>query len=174
MKGYFSFVFLVLFLFPLVETKAQVRLQLTAALESSKTTDSLYNSLDAVKNKTGLTTGYMAALQALKAVHAWNPYSKVKHLNRSEETFKRAVAADPHNLEIRFMRFSVEHHVPGFLGYNKNLESDRKEIIHQLKQKNYTSADQDLVNTVVQFLIDSKRCTPAENEYLNRHLVAYQ
>ncbi|RCH55612.1 hypothetical protein DJ568_06890 [Mucilaginibacter hurinus] len=147
-----------------------IRQHLITALKSSKTTDSLFNRLDAIKNKTGLVTGYIATLQALKAIHAWNPYNKIKHLNRSEKSYRAAVAADPTNIEVRFMRFSVEHNVPGFLGYNKNLANDRQEIITQLKKKNYAHNDHAFVSTVVKFLLESKRCTPAENEYLTKLL----
>lgn len=149
-----------------------IRKQLLTALKSSKTTDSLYNALDATKHKNALITGYMATLQALKAIHAWNPITKLKYLNASEKTYAEAVAADPHSIEIRFMRFSVEHNVPGFLGYHKNLENDRKTIIEQIKKKNYKQEDTDLIRTTVKFLIDSKRCTAAENEYLHKQLAA--
>lgn len=149
-----------------------IRKQLLTAIKSSKTTDSLYTSLDAVKHKSALITGYLATLQALKAIHAWNPFTKLKYLNAAEKTYTDAVTADPHNIEIRFMRFSVEHNVPGFLGYHKNLETDRKTIIEQLKKKNYSEDDKDLIRTTVKFLIDSKRCTPAESEYLTHQLAA--
>ncbi|RVU01602.1 hypothetical protein EOD41_06450 [Mucilaginibacter limnophilus] len=149
-----------------------IRRQLVVALKSSETTDSLYKSLNAVKNKPALVTGYIATLQALKAVHAWNPFTKLKYLNKAEDTYRQAVAADPDNIEIRFMRFSVEHNVPGFLGFNKNLDADRKAIINQLKKKNYTASDHEMILTVVKFLIDSKRCTAAENEYLNKLLAS--
>jgi hypothetical protein len=147
-----------------------IRKQLVIALKSSETTDSLYKSIDAVKNRSALLTGYLGTLQALKAVHAWNPFTKLKYLNKAEKTYAEAVAADHDNIEIRFMRFSVEHNVPAFLGFTKNLETDRKQIIAQLKKKNYKAADHELITTVVKFLIDSKRCTPAENEYLHKHL----
>ncbi|MBE9584958.1 hypothetical protein IM792_10910 [Mucilaginibacter sp. JRF] len=149
-----------------------IRKHLITALKSSKTTDSLYDKLDAVKHKNALITGYLGTLQALKAVHAWNPITKLKYLNAAEKTYAEAVAADPHNIEIRFMRFSVEHNVPGFLGFRKNIDDDRKTIIEQLKKKNYSDDDKDLIKTTVKFLIDSKRCTAAENEYLNKQLAA--
>lgn len=162
-------------LLPFQSLKAQnthIRKQLMTALKNSETTDSLYNSLEKAKHKNGLTTGYFAAVQALKAIHAWNPYNKIKYLNRSEKSFKEAVEIDPHNIEIRFMRFSVEHNVPGWLGYNKNLVADRETIIQQLKKKNYHTNDKDLVVTIIKFLIESKRCTPAENDYLHAQLNA--
>ncbi|OOQ58114.1 hypothetical protein BC343_10710 [Mucilaginibacter pedocola] len=149
-----------------------IRKLLVTALESKKTTDSLYKSLTAIKNRSGLINAYIGTLEALKAKHAWNPYYKVKYLNDCEKTFKTAVAADPHNIEIRFMRFSIEHNVPKFLGYTKNLVDDREEIIKQLDAKNYTSADKTLQRTIIKFLLESKRCTAEEQHKLNQYLAA--
>lgn len=149
-----------------------IRKLLVTALDSKKTTDSLYTHLSGVKDRPALLNAYMGTLEALKAKHAWNPYYKVKYLNDSERTFKGAVTHDPHNIEIRFMRFSIEHNVPKFLGYNKNLIADREEMIKQIDRKYYSSADKALVKTIINFLIDSKRCTPAESENLKEHLAA--
>jgi hypothetical protein len=149
-----------------------IRKLLITAINSSKTTDSLYSSLVAIKKPTGLITGYLGTLQALKAKHTWNPYYKVKYLNDAEKSFKHALTGDPTNIEIRFMRFSVEHNVPGFLGYTKNLAADRTEIIKQIQRQHYASADAALVKTIINFLIDSKRCTPAEHSILTQHLAS--
>ena len=149
-----------------------IRKLLVTCLNSSKTTDSLYRNLGSIKNPTGLITGYMGTLEALKAKHAWNPYYKIKYLNDAEKTYKKAVVNDPSNIEIRFMRFSVEHNVPGFLGFTKNLVADRTEMIKQISRKHYASADTALVKTIINFLIDSKRCTPAENHALKQQLAS--
>ena len=149
-----------------------IRKLLVSALNSKKTTDSLYTNLGALKSPSALVNGYMGTLQALKAKHAWNPYFKIKYLNDSQSTFKTAVSRDPHNIEIRFMRFSIEHNVPGFLGYNKNLVADRQEIVKQVDKKYYAQADKQLVKTIILFLIESKRCTPAESTDLKKHLAA--
>ena len=149
-----------------------IRKLLVSAINSGKVTDSLYRNLSAIKNRPALINGYMATLEALKAKHTWNPYFKIKYLNNAEKTFKTAVTGDPHNIEIRFMRFSVEHNVPGFLGYTKNLVADREEIITQLDRKHYSSADAALVKTIITFLLDSKRCTPAEHSKLSQHLAS--
>ncbi|WP_245129206.1 hypothetical protein [Mucilaginibacter straminoryzae] len=151
---------------------AVIRKQLLNALNSKQTTDSLYNVLTASKNKTPVIVGYIGALEALKAKYTWNPYFKLKYLNTAEDHFEKAVAQDPDNIEIRFMRFSVEHHVPSFLGYNKNLQADKHVIINQIERNNYHAADKALVVTVMKFLIDSDRCTAGEKELLNKHLSA--
>ncbi|MBK0378162.1 hypothetical protein [Mucilaginibacter segetis] len=142
------------------------------AIDSKKTTDSLYNSLNSMQIKSALIIGYIGTLEALKAKHTWNPYYKLKYLNDAEKSFQKAITEAPHNIEIRFMRYSVEHNVPNFLGYNKNLKADREEIIHQIDKRNYGSADNELVKTIITFLIDSERCTPTENKILNQHLAA--
>jgi hypothetical protein len=149
-----------------------LRKKLITAIGSSQTTDSLYNVLDHLPVKTALTTAYMGALDALKAKHSWNPYSKIKYLNTSEKLMQQAVKEDPHNIEILFMRFSIQHNVPGFLGFNQNLVSDREDMITQLNRKNYGTADRELTITIIKFLIDSKRCTTAENEKLHKQLTA--
>lgn len=147
-----------------------IRRLLVVALESKKTTDSLYKSLEDIKDKPALINAYMGTLEALKAKHTWNPYYKIKYLNDSERTFKTAVAADPRNIEIRFMRFSIEHNVPKFLGYTDNLIDDREEIVKQIDAKYYASADKTLVKTIIRFMLNSKRCTANEQKNLNQHL----
>jgi hypothetical protein len=147
-----------------------IRSLLVVCMNNSKTTDSLYKSLSAVKPRTGVITAYLGTLSACKAKLSWNPYMKVKHLNNAEATYKTAINADPHNIEIRFLRFSVEHNVPGFLGFNKDLTTDRDEIITQLDKKNYGTADKDLTIAIIKFLLQSKRCTPIQNEGLNKTL----
>jgi len=172
---YFT-VFTILMLFVTQQSHADepnlrhIRSLLVVCMNSSKTTDSLYKSLAAIRKPTGVITAYLATLSACKAKLSWNPYMKVKHLNNAEATYKTAVNADPHNIEIRFLRFSVEHNVPGFLGFNKDLVTDRDEIISQLDKKNYGTGDKDLTIAIIKFLLNSKRCTPAQNENLNKHL----
>ncbi len=154
--------------------KKTLRHQVVQALTSSKTTDSLYNSLKAAHSRSPLITGYMGTLLALKAKHHWNPYYKLKYVSDAEKTFAKAIAADPHNMEIRFLRFSVDHKLPRLLGYNKNMEADKTEIMAQLTEKNYPPEDKDLVITIINFLLETDMHTPSEHTYLTKQLAALQ
>lgn len=147
-----------------------LRKQLIQALEKRSVNDSLYRVLSADKNRPPLITSYYGAVQALKAKYTWNPYYKIKYIKDAENTLQTAVNEEPHNMEIRFMRFSIEHNVPGFLGYDKHLDMDRKEMILQLDKKSYPAADKDVAITIIKFLLDSKRCTAQETEHLHKHL----
>lgn len=147
-----------------------LRRQVMLAVNSSKVNDSLYNALVAMPNKSPLITGYIGTLQALKAKHHWNPYFKLKYVKDAQKTFAKAIAADPHNMEIRFLRFSVDSKLPKLLGYNKNMEADRNEILAQLAKKNYPPGDKDMVITIINFLLEANMYTASEHTYLTKQL----
>ena len=150
-----------------------LRKKLILAIDNPNTADSLYSALS-MQKPTPLTTAYIGVLGALKAKHAWNPYSKIKYLNVSEKMMQKAVVGDPRNIEIRFMRFSIQNNVPGFLGYGKDLISDREVMIDQLDHHNYGTADRELTVSIIKFLLESKRCSAPENDKLRQQLIAIQ
>ncbi|WP_029287260.1 hypothetical protein [Pedobacter sp. R20-19] len=143
---------------------------LVKAVEDAKLTDSLFVKLNKLSGKTALTTAYIGTLEALKAKHAWNPYSKIKYVKASQKAMQQAVNMDKENLEIRFMRFSIEHFTPSFLGFSKNLNFDRKQIVKHYQHDNFGNADQALIKNVAKFMIDSKRCTPEEVKILKKYV----
>ena len=142
---------------------------LVKAVENTRLTDSLYNKLDKLTNKTALVTAYFGTLEALKAKHSWNPYNKIKYVKGALNKMQKAIDMDRENMEIRFMRFSIEHYTPSFLGFSKDLQVDRKEIIKHYQHENFGLADQDLIKNVAKFMINSKRCTPEEIKVLKKH-----
>ena len=150
----------------------EMRKGMLRAIKSPKATDSLYKNLEALNKKTPLVLGYYGALEALKAKDSWNPYKKVKLLVSSHKTMEQAVNASPNDMEIRFLRFSIEFYLPGFLGLSKDMVSDKNMIIHQLKLKNYGSADKDYVKNIMKFMVDSKQCTVQEVAFLHEQSVA--
>ncbi|MCX2575981.1 hypothetical protein [Pedobacter sandarakinus] len=149
---------------------AILKVDLVRAVEDSKLTDSMYENLLKLNNKTALVMGYMGTLEALKAKHAWNPYNKIKYVKLALKTMQKAIDMDRENLEIRFMRFSIEHFTPGFLGFSKDLTVDRKEIIKHYRNENFGVADTELIKNVAKFMIESKRCTPDEVKILKRYI----
>jgi len=149
---------------------AVLKIKMVKAVENSKLTDSLFTRLNKLSNKTALVTGYTGTLEALKAKHSWNPYTKVKFVGRSLKTMKKAIDMDKQNMEIRFMRFSIEHFTPSFLGFSKDLNVDRKEIVKHFQNDNFGGTDKELVKNVAKFMIDSKRCTAEEIKILQKHL----
>lgn len=149
----------------------EIRKHMLRAINSSKVTDSLYTSLQNINSTVPLVVAYLGALEALKAKDSWNPYKKIKFLNLSNKTVLRAVNASPNDLEIRFIRFSIQSNLPNFLGLNKDLTSDKNQIIQQLKQKHYGLADKAFLESIIRFMLDSKQCTPQETSFLHQQSV---
>ncbi len=141
---------------------AEIRKQMLRAINSSKVTDSLYINLQNISKKPPLVVAYVGALEALKAKNSWNPYKKIKYLNLSGKTVQQAVNASPNDMEIRFVRFSIQSNLPHFLGLNKDIGADKTQIIQQLKQKHYGSADKVFVQNIIKFMVDSKQCSSQE------------
>jgi hypothetical protein len=83
---------------------------------------------------------------------------------------KKAVDLDPNNLEIRFMRFSILHHTPAFLGFSKDLEEDRKVIYRQFKNRKFGLADPDLIRNMPTFVIESDRCLKEELTVFKKYI----
>ncbi|TDG34840.1 hypothetical protein EZJ43_16465 [Pedobacter changchengzhani] len=149
---------------------ATLKVNMVKAVEDSKLTDSLFLELSKLNHKSPLILGYIGTLEALKAKHAWNPYNKIKYVSRSLVTLQKAINLDGENMEIRFMRFSIEHFTPSFLGFSKDLDVDRKEIIKHYQNKNFGSANEELIKNIAKFMVDSNRCTAEELRILKKYL----
>jgi hypothetical protein len=108
-------------------------------------------------NHPPIISAYKGAAEALKAKHAFNPFNKLKYLKSALNTLEIAASNDPYNIEIRFMRFSILHYIPGILGYSRERDEDLK-IITELIINNKTSdISPDLEKGIISFLIDSDR-----------------
>jgi hypothetical protein len=140
-----------------------LRREYLQAVENEKKTDELLAILTRENPQEPLLIGYKAALEALKAKHVFNPYNKMTYLKKAQKTFEQAIGLSPEDVELRFLRYSVQHYLPSFLGASKNLDEDKRVII---KNINYTGLDKDVRVTVARFLIESKRCTAAEQQKL--------
>jgi len=148
----------------------KIRNDYVEAVKNEKTAAKLYSELKNIKNPNPLILAYLGASDAIRAKHAWNPVNKLGYLKKGCKTLDHAVDLSPNQLEIRFLRFSLEHYLPDFLGYSKHLEEDRKKLIALVGQKETVAKqiDKSILKNIVKFLIETKRCTPKEIVVLNK------
>ncbi|NWF90363.1 MAG: hypothetical protein HXY50_12995 [Ignavibacteriaceae bacterium] len=114
------------------------------------------------KSYSPIILAYLGGIEALKGKHAFNPFTKLNHVVSALDILERAVEKDLHNLEIRFIRFSILHHLPAILGYGKEREADIKEICYLLAKKDYASYDLTLQKNVIRFMIESERLSDSQ------------
>jgi hypothetical protein len=88
---------------------------------------------------TNVHLAYLGALQTIWANHVFNPFSKLSTFKKGKATIEKAIKNDSENVEIRYVRLSIQQNCPSFLGYNKNIKED-KEFLKKNKET-VTSVD---------------------------------
>ncbi len=140
--------------------------EIRALYESSSTNKSKKKILEDYLNREAdmddaLLLAYKAALNGIKANEALFPFSKLRYLNDSLAEFKKAVSLNPENIEIRFLRFTIEHHIPSMLNMGNNLQKDKLKIIEGFESSEITA---ELKEKIATYLINSGRCNTKEIE----------
>lgn len=121
------------------------------ASEEERFVGEMLRQLDRVDRNEPLWIGYRGMAYMLKAKHAWNPYLKLSHFQAGRELLEKAIAREPENIELRFLRFSVQSNAPSFLGYSSNLDEDLTTILTGWPGLR----DDDLKQRIRQYLIKS-------------------
>jgi len=146
----------------------QMRLEFDQAVNDADAADAFYKKLKAEDKSDPIVLAYFGSAEAVRAKHAWSPYHKISYLKSGLKNLGNAIDKSPSNLEIRFLRFSLEHYIPSFLGYSKHLDIDRKRIIDLIQKKQTDSIDKPLLNNIIAFMKESNRCTAAEIAILDK------
>lgn len=126
--------------------------------------EQLYKFLEKIdKQGNALALAYWGGALALKAKNIFNPFSKLFYINQAQEMFRQAVSLSPENLEIRFIRMSIQINTPAILGLSNDWPEDKRILIQHIEASELIP---DLKRAVIIFLIDSKKCSPEEVIYL--------
>jgi hypothetical protein len=106
---------------------------------------------------------YKGALQALKGKYSFLPAIKLNFFWEASGYLQKALAQEPENVEIIFLRFTVECGVPSLMSYALHLQEDRKKIVELLPESHL---EEDFKKAIAEYLIQSGKCTFAEKKVL--------
>jgi hypothetical protein len=109
-----------------------------------------------------LLYGYKGAAHMMMAKHVGNPFKKLSYFNTGKDIFSKAIEAAPKNVELRFLRFSVQAEAPAFLNYKQNLEEDKNILLAQTANL----GDAELKQIILSYLLSSKELSDSEKEKL--------
>ncbi|NIR53191.1 hypothetical protein GWO43_31505 [candidate division KSB1 bacterium] len=109
-----------------------------------------------------LVLGYKGMASFMLARHAKNPTAKLKYFVEGRNHLEKAIRLDPDNLELRYLRFTVQTSAPEFLGYQRNIASDKEFILDSIYDRK--STDEDLINRMVDYMLRTKFCTRREKK----------
>ena len=132
------------------------------AAENEKAARELLDLTESKKSDEPVMLGYKAAGHMMMAKHVGNPFKKMSHFNKGKDYLNTAITADTKNLELRFLRFSVQAEAPGFLGYRQNLQEDKTLLLRGVKN----IEDLVLRNMILNYLRASKGLSSAEKDRL--------
>lgn len=133
----------------------EIRKSFRTAIESSTATEKLSSDLNKIKKPDAVVLAYKASVEALKAKHAWSPFSKLQYMESHRKLMDHAVQLMPENMEIRYLRYNIQYNVPSYLGYSSNLLEDKKFIVDAFIQKKFNTNNKTLINDVYTFMVKS-------------------
>lgn len=109
-----------------------IRVQYPQAINDVALTKTLYETLSDVSETDAVLLAYKGAVATLKANFAKKVRDKKAYFTEGAQLIESAVEKDPQNIEIRYIRLSVQENAPKFLKYNDSIEDDKAFILTHL------------------------------------------
>lgn len=142
----------------------QIRSQYPKAQKSEELTIQLDQTLDqASSNSDPILMAYKGAVKTLMADFAKKVKDKKDYFKQGVELLESALNSNPQNIEIRYLRLSVQEHAPKFLKYHDNIIEDKAIILG-----NYSSISPKSLKTVIkEYILSSENFDEAERNSLD-------
>lgn len=109
------------------EEMENIRANYAKAISNKKLCKAMIEELS-VKTGNPVHLAYLGAFKVIWAKHIINPIAKFSTFNKGKKDIESAVKEAHNNVEIRFIRLSIQKNCPSFLGYNKDIEQDKEFI----------------------------------------------
>lgn len=124
--------------------------------EAAQRMVSLLSAVDSTASPVLLS--YRGACEMIQAKYVFNPLSKLKKFNDGKMMLEKAISRDSSNLEIRFLRYSIQKNLPSFLDYKGNIIADERFLLEKTSESN----DNELKEIIVNYLAATNAFTAAE------------
>lgn len=139
-----------------------IRDQYHEAIYDAGVAKELDQKLESLKQKSTLQIAYFGANKMLLAKHASFPNTKYKLFTEGRSILENAIREDSKNIEMIYLRYSIQLNAPALLNYNGNKTSDRDFLL-----KNYALVqDKDLKNRILIFLLAQAQLSSGEKAML--------
>ncbi len=110
--------------------------------------EKMIDELDREKNNSATYLGYLGGLQTIWANHVFSPISKWNTFKKGKGNIEQAIKIEPDNVELRFIRLSIQKNIPSFLGYKSNIDEDIEFI-----KKNRNQICIEILNNNIEMLL---------------------
>ncbi|SRX52954.1 hypothetical protein [Aequorivita sp. CIP111184] len=139
----------------------ECRSEYPKAVESSEIATKFYGDFAKVNTSSKpVLVAYKGAVSTLKAKFAKSRSDKKEFFKEGISIIESAIVAEPSNIEIHYLRMSVQENSPRFLGYHKNIEEDKQFLL-----KYYVSTSpKELKEVIKNFILQSENFDIAEKQ----------
>jgi len=111
-----------------------------------------------------LLLGYKGAVTMMMAKYYFSPLKKLDSFNSGKELLEAAIKNSPANVELIYLRFTIQTNTPSFLDYRKNIHPDKALLLTEVK----TITDKDLQKRIVNYLLKSTQVNEKEKSDLRK------
>jgi hypothetical protein len=119
--------------------------------------------LQVTASDNALLMGYKGAVTVAMSKHVKVVKEKINYFNNGKKMIETAIAGDDKNVELKFIRFTIQSNCPPALKYNKNIPEDKKYIIENLANVKNTSVRAN----IKEYLLQSKDVSEVEKQKIN-------
>jgi hypothetical protein len=146
-------------------TLDEVRKKYPLATTNDSVCKELYNALNGRTNQTDILSGYTGGITMLMTKSTANPFSKAEYFKNGKKLLEDAISNNKNDIELRFLRFSIQDNLPSTLGYNKNSEEDKNYIMKYLPMLDKREVRKIIAN----YLIKSDKTDEKEKTSLRKY-----
>ena len=97
---------------------------------------------------------YKGAVTMVLAKYYFNPLIKYGYFKRGKKLVEKAISRDSANIEMRYLRFTLQSNLPAFLGYSSQLKTDKDFLANHC----LLVTDAALQGIIISLLLASKYC----------------
>lgn len=112
----------------------EVRTNYNKLVSNKALCEKMIAELMETKDNSATHLAYLGGSQTIWANHVFSPISKLHTFKEGKKNIEHALEKEPYNIELRFIRLSVQKNAPSFLGYKSNIDEDT-EFIKQNKHQ---------------------------------------
>lgn len=105
-----------------------VRANYNKLVSNKELCEKIIAELTETKDNSATHMAYLGGVQTIWANHVFSPISKLNTFKEGKKNIEQAIKKEPDNVELRFIRLSVQKNAPSFLGYKSNINEDAKFI----------------------------------------------
>ena len=135
---------------------SEIRDQLPQAFENAATCETLYQKTLKETAIDPILQGYIGAIHLAKSRHV-SIFKKMGFFNKGIDLLEKSIAAAPNEVELHFLRLTIQLNLPGFLNYYGNIKQDKEFVL-----TNYKKAPANMQVRIVDFVKTSGHFSAAE------------